>query len=514
MGKLWCGDRETSAEAIRERALKAATGLESLGVREGDAVAFCLRNETAFFEVGQAAGILGAFPVALNWHCTLDEADYVLTDCGAQVLVIHADLLASLRSVVPEGVRVISVRTPREIAAAYGLPPEAGAPAPGDLEWGIWLEGFAPWSGEARQAPSTIIYTSGTTGRPKGVKRGVASDEQAQARTAMLLRSYGYADWMDRPQEIVTAVVGPIYHAAPNAHSNISVSIGANVVVMPRFDPEALLGLIHERRITHLNMAPIMFNRLVKLPQAVRDRYDLSSLRFVAHAAAPVSPPVKREMIDWWGPVINEYYGSTEMGNVTFCTAEEWLAHPGTVGKPMPNTVVRVVDAEGNDCPVGVPGEVLGRNLGSVDFTYHGDDAKRRRAEKFGLISPGDIGYFDADGFLHLCDRSSDMVISGGVNIYPAEIEAILLKMPGVADCAVFGIPDDEYGEALCAVVQPQEGQEIDPQEVKLWIRAQLAGFKVPREVQFSAALPREDSGKIFKRKLREPWWEGRERRI
>jgi long-chain acyl-CoA synthetase len=309
-------------------------------------------------------------------------------------------------------------------------------------------------------------------------------------------------------------VVGPIYHAAPNAHSNISVNIGANVVVMSRFDPEALLRLIHEKRITHLNMAPIMFNRLVKLPQAVRDRYDLSSLRFVAHAAAPVSPPVKREMIDWWGPVINEYYGSTEMGNVTFCTAEEWLAHPGTVGKPMPNALVRVVDEDGNDCPVGVPGEVLGRNIGSVDFTYHGDEAKRRRAEKFGLISPGDIGYFDADGFLHLCDRSSDMVISGGVNIYPAEIEAILLKMPGVVDCAVFGIPDEEYGEALCAVVQPQEGQDIDPQDVKLWIRGQLASFKVPREVQFSAALPREDSGKIFKRKLREPWWEGRERRI
>jgi long-chain acyl-CoA synthetase len=312
----------------------------------------------------------------------------------------------------------------------------------------------------------------------------------------------------------VTAVVGPIYHSAPNAHANVSVNIGANVAVMPRFDPEALLALIQDKRITHLNMAPVMFNRLVKLPQSARDRYDLSSLRFVAHAAAPVSPPVKREMIEWWGPVINEYYGSTEMGNVTFCTAQEWLAHPGTVGKPMPNTIVRVVDEQGNDCPVGVPGEVLGRNLGAVDFTYHGDEAKRRRAEKFGLISPGDIGYFDADGFLHLCDRSSDMVISGGVNIYPAEIEAILLKMPGVADCAVFGIPDDEYGEALCAVVQPQEGQEIDPREVKTWIRGQLAGFKVPREVQFSAALPREDSGKIFKRKLREPWWEGRERRI
>ncbi|MCA6237453.1 MAG: AMP-binding protein, partial [Phenylobacterium sp.] len=187
MGKLWCGARETTAEAIRERAQRAASGLEHLGVREGDAVAFCLRNEFAFFEVVQAAGILGAFPVAVNWHCTLDEADYVLRDCGARVLVIHADLLANLRAAISEGVRVISVRTPTEVRAAYGLAPAAGQPAPGDLEWGAWLEGFAPWSGEARRAPSVIIYTSGTTGRPKGVKRGAATEEQAQASTAMLL---------------------------------------------------------------------------------------------------------------------------------------------------------------------------------------------------------------------------------------------------------------------------------------------------------------------------------------
>jgi len=199
---------------------------------------------------------------------------------------------------------------------------------------------------------------------------------------------------------------------------------------------------------------------------------------------------------------------------VTFCTAEEWLAHPGTVGRPMPNAVVRVVDKEGNDCPVGVPGEVLGRNLGFADFTYHGDDEKRRRAEKLGLISPGDIGYFDADGFLHLCDRSSDMVISGGVNIYPAEIEAVLLKMPGLADCAVFGIPDDEFGEALCAVVQPLDGHTLTEAEVKAYVREHLAGFKTPKTVTFAAELPREDSGKIFKRKLREPYWEGRDRRI
>ncbi len=514
MGVIWSGARAVEATDIRQRALRAAAGLESLGVREGDAVAFCLRNDLAFFEATQAAGNLGAFAVAVNWHCTLDEGRYVLEDCGAKALVIHADLLAGLRDAVPDGVIVFSVPTPPEVAAAYGVTPEASKVASGDMDWNAWLETFAPREASPRQAPSTIIYTSGTTGRPKGVKRAAATPEQAQAAMTMLLRSYGYADWADRPQEIVTAVVGPIYHSAPNAHANVSVNLGANVAVMARFDPEGLLALIQDKRITHLNMAPIMFNRLVKLPQAVRDRYDVSSLTFVAHAAAPVSPPVKREMLAWWGPVINEYYGSTEMGNVTFCTAEEWLAHPGTVGRPMPNAVVRVVDAEGDDCPVGVPGEVLGRNIGFSDFTYHGDEEKRRRAEKLGLISPGDIGYFDADGFLFLCDRSSDMVISGGVNIYPAEIEAVLLKAPGVADCAVFGIPDEEYGEALCAVIQPQPGPLPSPTEIRAWLRERLAGFKVPREVEFTDALPREDSGKIFKRKLREPYWAGHDRRI
>jgi acyl-CoA synthetase (AMP-forming)/AMP-acid ligase II len=198
-------------------------------------------------------------------------------------------------------------------------------------------------------------------------------------------------------------------------------------------------------------MVPIMFHRLLKLPEAVRARYDLSSLKFVVHAAAPCPPPIKRAMIEWWGPVINEYYGSTEVSAVTFCTAQDWLSHPGTVGRPWPETDVRIIDAEGRPLPPHEIGEVVARTAGMSDFTYHGDDQKRRDSEKAGLIAPGDVGYFDEDGFLYLCDRAKDMIISGGVNIYPAEIEAELLKMPGVADCAVFGIPDEEFGEAVQA---------------------------------------------------------------
>jgi long-chain acyl-CoA synthetase len=219
-------------------------------------------------------------------------------------------------------------------------------------------------------------------------------------------------------------------------------------------------------------------------------------------------------MIDWWGPVINEYYGSTEMGNVTNLTAEEWLAHPGSVGRVMPGIDVRVVDEAGNDVPAGTIGEVIGRGRNAADFTYRNAPEKRAAMEKAGLITPGDVGYFDADGFLYLCDRKNDMIISGGANIYPAEIEAELHKMPGVADCAVFGIPDEEFGESVMAVVQPMPGVTLDADSLRAELRRGLAGFKVPRRIDFAAELPREDSGKIFKRKLRAPFWEGRESKI
>jgi len=514
MGMISSGDRRLTTEQLLQRAAQAASGFVAEGVAPGDTVALYLRNDLAYFEASFGAGQAGAFPVAVNWHYTEDEARYLFNDCGARVVVIHADLLTvAIRRAIPEGVKVLVVPTPPEVAAAYGLDPATCALPAGATDWNAWIEGFAPLDEATPRAQgSTIIYTSGTTGRPKGVRRPPSSPEQMAISGGILRRCYGFD--LAPAEEITTVTVGPLYHAAPNAHGQMAARMGANLILMPRFDAEDLLRLIEARKVTNLNMAPIMFTRLLKLPDEVKRRYDLSSLRFVAHAAAPCPTPVKRAMIDWWGDVINEYYGSTEMGNVTFITAQEWLAHPGSVGRPFPEAEVRVIGPDLQDVAVREVGEVVCRIRGLVDFTYHGDEEKRRRAEKRGLIAPGDMGYFDEDGFLYLCDRANDMIISGGVNIYPAEIEAELSRLPGVADCAVFGVPDDEYGEAVHAVVQPEAGADLSEASVRGFLRERMAGYKVPRSVAFQGELPREDSGKIFKRKLREPFWEGRERRI
>ena len=513
MGVISSGERSLTTAALNERAGKAAAGFVALGLVPGDTVALYLRNDLAYFEASFGASQMGAYPVAVNWHYTEDEARYLFEDSGARVVVIHADLLTpAVRRALPAGVTVLVVPTPPEVIAAYGLDAALGVVPAGETDWNAWIDTSAPAEPDPNRAGSTIIYTSGTTGRPKGVRRPPATPEQAALSGRLLFRCYGYD--LAPPEEIVTVTVGPLYHSAPNAHGSMAARIGANLIIQPRFDPEDLLRLIETRRVTNLNMAPIMFTRLLKLPEDVKRRYDLSSLRFVAHAAAPCPAPVKRAMIEWWGPIINEYYGSTEMGNVTFCTAEEWLAHPGTVGRPFPEADVRVIDEAHNDLPVRGIGEVVCRIRGLMDFTYHGDEAKRRAAEKRGLIAPGDVGYFDEDGFLYLCDRAKDMIISGGVNIYPAEIEAELHKAPGVADCAVFGIPDEEYGEAVCAVVQADPGATLTERDIVAFLRERIAGYKIPRRVEIHVELPREDSGKIFKRKLREPFWEGLDRRI
>jgi long-chain acyl-CoA synthetase len=514
MGQVISGERRIETAALNERAARAASGLASLGVGRGDTVAVYLRNDIPFFEASFAAGLLGAYPTPVNWHYTEDEARYLFENSGARVIVIHADLLEPVRDAIPPGVPVLVVETPPEIAEAYGVAPGHRAVPDSMKDWNRWLEGFDPHPGDGSGAPGTIIYTSGTTGRPKGVRRSPPTPEQAEISTRILMRTFGFLDYVDRPETIVSVVAGPMYHSAPNAYGLVGARMGAKVILQPRFDAEDLLRLIETERVTHIHMVPIMFNRLLKLPEEVKTRYDLSSLREIVHAAAPCPAPVKREMIEWWGPVINEYYGATETGAVVHCSSEQWLAHPGTVGKAYPEADVRVIDAEGNALPAREIGEVVARVKTVADFTYHGDDQKRRDSEKVGLIAPGDIGYFDEDGFLYLCDRAKDMIISGGVNIYPAEIEAELHKMPGVADCGVFGIPDEEYGEAVCAVVQPSPGAELTEADVKAYLRGQIAGYKVPKRVDFHAVLPREDSGKIFKRKLREPFWEGMDRRI
>ena len=513
MSGLISGARTLGVAALGDRAARAASGLASLGIGPGDLLALYLRNDFPFFEASAAAGLLGAYPTPVNWHYTLEEARYLFENSGAKAIVIHADLIEPIRAAIPAGVAVLVVPTPPEICEAYGVSAEAATPPPEYPVWNSWLEGFDPLPDSGVAAPGTIIYTSGTTGHPKGVRRAPPTPEQAALTAELIGRAFGFVGF-GPPDQIVTVVTGPMYHSAPNAYGLASARLGGTVILQSRFDAEELLALIETRKVTHLHMVPIMFNRLLKLPDAVRGGHDLSSLKFVVHAAAPCPPPIKREMIEWWGPVITEYYGSTEVSAVTFCTSEEWLAHPGTVGRPWPESDVRVIGPDGATLPHGEVGEVVARTRGISDFTYHGDDQKRRDSEKAGLIAPGDIGYFDKDGFLYLCDRAKDMIISGGVNIYPAEIEAELLKMPGVADCAVFGIPDEEYGEAICAVVQPNPDAVLDEATVKAWLRGQVAGYKVPKRVDLAAELPREDSGKIFKRKLREPFWAGLDRRI
>jgi long-chain acyl-CoA synthetase len=279
------------------------------------------------------------------------------------------------------------------------------------------------------------------------------------------------------------------------------------LVLEDRFEPEELLALVERHAITSLYLVPTMFVRLLRLPREVRDRYDLTSLRNVSHTAAPCPPDVKRAMIEGLGPIVTEFYGSTEVGLIAGCNSEEWLAHPGTVGRPLATCTIHILDENGPVAP-GEVGEIFMRAGGLSDFTYESRPQSRAEVERSGLITCGDLGYFDEDGYLYVCDRVRDMIICGGVNIYPIEIEACLLQLDGVADCAVFGIPDPEYGEAIAAAIQLVPGSSLSVDAIQAHVRAHLAAFKIPGVVEFHESLPREDSGKMFKRKLRAPYWE------
>jgi long-chain acyl-CoA synthetase len=307
---------------------------------------------------------------------------------------------------------------------------------------------------------------------------------------------------------------GPLYHSAPNAFALRAGRLGGALFLMPRFDAEGLLRLVQQEAIDTIFMVPTMFVRLLKLPEEIRQKYDVSSLRHVVHAAAPCPPDVKHAMIKWWGPVVHEYYGSTESGAVTHATPEDALRKPGTVGKVLDGAELRFLDEDGHVLPPGNIGEIYSRSVDSPDFSYHNKPEKRIEIERDGFITSGDVGYIDEDGYVFISDRKRDMVISGGVNIYPAEIEAALHGLPGVHDCAVFGIPDDDFGEALMAVIEPQAGIDIDIDAIGAQLRSALADYKVPRRIEVRADLPREDSGKIFKRHLRDPYWEKSKRRI
>ncbi len=492
---------------IAERAARAANGFRSLGVAPGDTVAIMLRNDFVFLEATAAAGLVGAYVVPVNWHNTADETRYILGDSSAKILVVHADLLARVQNAIPAGLTVVVAATPDYILSAYGIDPAAGAVPQGALEWYAWLSGFDSQFAAGAGAPGSMFYTSGTTGRPKGVRRQVPTPEQIEGLRGMRLAVCGFGPWQDRPHEMTALLSGPLYHATPNAWLLAFYELGANMVIAPRFDAEEMLRDVEHYRVTHLLAVPTMFVRLLKLPEEMRRKYDLSSLKFVMHGAAPCPVHVKQAMIDWWGPVIHEHYGGTETGAVTYLDSEEWLAHPGSVGRALANARVMVLNEAGEEVEREGVGEIVCRHMYYADFTYHGDHTKRQRAEKRGLFALGDVGYLDRDGYLYLCGRATDMIISGGVNIYPAEVEAEILRIPGVADCGVFGIPDEEFGEQVCAFVQLRPGVSLSGPDITAAIKPHLAGYKLPRRIEFRDELPREDSGKIFKRKLREPFW-------
>jgi long-chain acyl-CoA synthetase len=446
--------------------------------------------------------------VPINWHFHPEEIRYILRDCAAKALITHADLLASARQAAPAGLPSLAAPTPGDIARAFAIPPERCTLPPDALSWDDFIAANAPWSGAPRPQTLSMIYTSGTTGHPKGVRRAPPTPEQLEAINEARRVVYGVAPG------IRTIMAGPLYHSAPNAYALRAARIAEALILMPRFEPEALLAMIERERIDTLFMVPTMFVRLLKLPEDVRRRYDVSSLRFVMHAAAPCPVHVKRAMIDWWGPVIWEFYGATESGAVTLVSSEDWLKKPGTVGRTSKGASLSIQDEAGREVPQGEIGEIYSSIDYYPEFTYHNLPEKRAEIERDGMITVGDMGFLDPDGYLFLCDRKRDMVISGGVNIYPAEIEAVAIALAGVKDCAVVGIPDEEYGETLLALVEPMPGHALDIEAVSAHLKSHLASYKVPRRIEIAHDLPREDSGKIFKRRLREPYWRDAGRRI
>jgi long-chain acyl-CoA synthetase len=505
---LVSGSRCVGAADLDGRVRRVAAGFATLGVGPGQCVAILMRNDIAFIEAAYAAQTLGAYAVPINWHFKAEEIGYILADCGTHVLVGHADLLEPIAAELPSEIAVIAVATPPEVATAYGFAPVPASAVAHAHEYEFWLAAQVPYAGEMLTPSLTMFYTSGTTGHPKGVRRPAPAPEQMGAIERMRRDIFGIVPG------IRCAVPGPLYHSAPNAFAMRAGRVADVMVLMPRFDPAGLLELTERERLDTMFMVPTMFIRLLKLPEEVRRRYDTSSLKFVIHAAAPCPPEVKRAMIAWWGPVINEFYGSTESSAVTLASSADTLKKPGTVGRAVEGAELRILDDDGRILPAGEVGEIFTRFAELPDFTYHNKPAERAKIDRGGFITSGDVGYLDADGYLFLCDRKRDMVISGGVNIYPAEIEAVLHAMPGVKDCAVFGIPDTEFGEKLMAVVEPAGAAALAADEVRAYLRSHLADYKVPKAIEIARNLPREDSGKIFKRRLRDPYWQKEGRRI
>ena len=486
------GRLERPGAEIDGRAARLAGGLARLGIEDGDVVAVMLRNDPAYVDIIQGCRIAGAYYCQINWHFKRDEAGFILADCGAKVLFIQPDLLAEIDGAVPPHVRVITV-----------------AHAPGDIaEFEAWLAAQAAYAGAPRTPRGHMAYTSGTTGRPKGVRRLPPTPAQ-QVLAAQVAK-----DALGIYPGVRSLLSAPLYHSAPSSFAQQSLLQGSLFVLEEKFDAEATLALIERHRIDTAYLVPVMYVRLLRLPAEVRSRYDLSSLTFVASTGSPCAPEVKKAMIEWLGPVIYEAYASSETGYITAMSPHDAMRKAGSAGKALGSATIRILDEAGRDLPAGEIGTIYAHQPAYSDFTYHGNEAARHAVDRDGLVSVGDMGYLDDEGFLFVCDRASDMVISGGVNIYPAEIEHVLITLPGVADCAVVGIPDDEFGESLAAQVVAEAGAKLDAETIRHALGERIAGYKVPRRIDIVEALPRDDNGKVQKRKIRDAYWSGRSRRI
>ncbi len=505
-GKLALVDpegREWSRGELVAEINRVSHGLRALGLERGDTVAIASVNCAQYYHVHFACQQLGLYLTPINWHLAPAEIAYIVNDCEAKLLIGHG----------------------RVDAVANALP-EIDLPASHRLAVGS-LDGFRPFAqlvaGQPDSRPEQLSagvvmnYTSGTTGNPKGVKRPLADidPDLVGALTTGLLSLFG----IEAEKDGVHLCGSPLYHTAVLIWSQASLHHGHAVVLMDKWEPEECLRLIDRHRVTTTHMVPTQFHRMLALPDEVRARYDCSSTRHMVHAAAPCPPDVKRRMIEWWGNSIWEYYAATEGGG-TMVSPQEWMQYPGTVGRVWAGADVRIFDDDGKEVPQGEKGTIYFK-VGDVDFEYKGDVAKTRkdrlRCEHGEFFTVGDIGYFNEDGYLFLSDRKIDMIISGGANIYPAEIENVFLSHPKVGDVAVFGIPNDDWGEEIKAVVEPAEGVEPGDSltgELMEFIREKLAKMKWPRSIDYTDAMPRDPNGKLYKRRLRDPYWEGRERSI
>src|SRR5215467_12179340 len=486
-----------TAGNLLARVNQLTRGLRARGLQTGNGLAVLAPNGVAALEVYLAALQSGWYLTPVNWHLTVREIAYILRNSEAKVFFVHE----------------------RFAAAGAGAADEAGITASGRICYGT-VPGFTPVERvrdgqspevpDGRTAGTTMHYTSGTTGRPKGVRRQLSglNPDAAGELSSLLPQLFGITPGPPN----VHLVTSPHYHTAVSVFGGASLMMGHRLVYMDGWDAERALALVEEHKVTNTHMVPTHFTRLLALPEETRQRYDVSSMRWILHAAAPCPVGVKRAMLDWWGPRVYEYYAATEGGG-TLATPQDWLAKPGTVGKPWPITEVMIADDQGKPCPPGIAGTVYLRMELATEFVYKGDPAKTNGSRLRGFFTVGDIGYLDEDGYLFLCDRKADMIISGGANIYPAEIEAEIIMHPGVADVAVFGIPDEDWGESVLAMVQPADGVSGGPDlaaSILASLEGRLARMKWPKSIEFIGEMPRDPSGKLLKRRLRDPYWQGR----